>query len=138
MEHAMEKHKVHYSELGLANTREMFAKAMAGKYAVPAYNFNSLEQLQAIVSACVETSSPVILQVSKSARGYVGDIMLRFMVMGAVQMARDMGSRIPITLHLDHGDSLDLARSCIDSGFSSVMIDGSHLSYAENVALARK
>ncbi|MBC7962261.1 MAG: class II fructose-1,6-bisphosphate aldolase [Steroidobacteraceae bacterium] len=134
----MEKQKVHYRELGLSNTREMFTKAMAGKYAIPAYNFNNLEQLQAIVTACVETNSPVIIQVSKGARSYANETMLRCMAMGAVQMAREAGSSIPICLHLDHGDTFELCKSCIDSGFSSVMIDGSHLPYEENVALAKK
>ncbi len=134
----MEKQKIHYKELGLANTKEMFTRAMAGKYAIPAYNFNNLEQLQAIVTACVETGSPVIIQVSKGARSYANETMLRFMAMGAVQMAREAGSNIPICLHLDHGDSFELCKSCIDSGFSSVMIDGSHLPFEENVALAKK
>jgi fructose-bisphosphate aldolase class II len=134
----MEKQRVHYAELGLANTKEMFTKAMAGKYAIPAYNFNNLEQLQAIITACAETNSPVIIQVSKGARSYANETMLRFMAMGAVQMARENGSNIPICLHLDHGDSFELCKSCIDSGFSSVMIDGSHLPYEENVALTRK
>ncbi|MCM2264003.1 MAG: class II fructose-1,6-bisphosphate aldolase [Desulfuromonadales bacterium] len=129
---------VHFSELGLANTREMFAKAMAGGYAIPAYNFNNLEQLQAIITACAETGSPVIVQVSKGARDYADQTMLRYMAMGAVAMARKMGSNIPICLHLDHGDSFELCKSCVDSGFSSVMIDGSHLPYEENVALTRK
>ncbi len=129
---------VHFSELGLANTREMFAKAMAGGYAIPAYNFNNLEQLQAIITACAETASPVIVQVSKGARDYADQTMLRYMAMGAVAMARGMGSNIPICLHLDHGDSFELCKSCVDSGFSSVMIDGSHLPYDENVALTRK
>ena len=134
----MEKQKVHYSELGLSNTKEMFSKAMAGKYAVPAYNFNNLEQLQAIVTGCTETNSPVIIQVSKGARSYANETMLRFMAMGAVKMAREAGSNIPICLHLDHGDSFELCKSCVDSGFSSVMIDGSHLPFEENVALAKK
>jgi fructose-bisphosphate aldolase class II len=134
----MEKRKVHYSELGLVNTKEMFAKAMAGKYAIPAYNFNNLEQIQAIITACAETGSPVIIQVSKGARSYANETMLRYLAMGAVEMAREMGSNIPICLHLDHGDSFELCTSCIDSGFSSVMIDGSHLPYDENVALTRK
>jgi fructose-bisphosphate aldolase class II len=134
----MEKQKIHYRELGLSNTKEMFSKAMAGKYAIPAYNFNNLEQLQAIVTACVETNSPVIIQVSKGARSYANETMLRYMAMGAVQMAREVGSNIPICLHLDHGDSFELCKSCVDSGFSSVMIDGSHLPFEENVALARK
>ena len=133
----MEK-KVHFSELGLSNTRAMFKDAVNGGYAIPAYNFNNLEQLQAIVTACAETSSPVIIQVSKGARDYANATMLRYMAMGAVQMAREMGSNIPICLHLDHGDSFEICKSCIDSGFSSVMIDGSHLPYAENVALTRK
>jgi fructose-bisphosphate aldolase class II len=134
----MEKQKVHYSELGLSNTKEMFSKAMAGKYAIPAYNFNNLEQLQAIITACIETNSPVIIQVSKGARSYANETMLRCMAMGAVQMAREAGSNIPICLHLDHGDSFELCKSCVDSGFSSVMIDGSHLPFEENVALAKK
>ena len=134
----MEKQNVHYSELGLSNTKEMFSKAMAGKYAIPAYNFNNLEQLQAIVTACVETSSPVIIQVSKGARSYANETMLRYMAMGAVRMAREAGSNIPICLHLDHGDTFELCKSCVDSGFSSVMIDGSHLPFEENMALAKK
>src|SRR5512145_408313 len=129
---------VHFSEIGLANTREMFHQAMAGGYAIPAYNFNNLEQLQAIVMACAETASPVIVQVSKGARDYANETMLRYMALGAVKMAREMGSKIPICLHLDHGDSFELCKSCVDSGFSSVMIDGSHLPYEENVALTRR
>ena len=129
---------VHYSELGLVNTRDMFAKAMAGGYAIPAYNFNNLEQLQAIVTACVESRSPVIVQVSKGAREYANATMLRYMAMGAVKMARELGVDLPICLHLDHGDSFELCMSCVDNGFSSVMIDGSHLPFDENVALTRK
>jgi fructose-bisphosphate aldolase, class II len=130
---------ISYKELGLVNTRDMFKKAMAGKYAVPAFNFNNMEQLQAIVSACAETKSPVILQVSKGARDYANQTLLKFMAQGAVQMAKDMGWTNPqIALHLDHGDSFELAKSCIESGFSSVMIDGSHLSYNENIALTKK
>ncbi len=130
--------KVHYSELGLVNTRDMFARAMAGGYAIPAYNFNNLEQLQAIVTACVESRSPVIIQVSKGAREYANATMLRYMAMGAVKMAKEMGMDLPVCLHLDHGDSFDICKACVDNGFSSVMIDGSHLPYEENVALTRK
>ncbi|MBE3130147.1 MAG: class II fructose-bisphosphate aldolase, partial [Acidobacteria bacterium] len=135
---------VSYKDLGLANTRDMFRRAFAGQYAVPAYNFNNMEQLQAIITACVETRSPVILQISSGARKYANQTLLRYMAEGAVRMARDMekgmGSdwEIPITLHLDHGDSFELAKSCIDNGFSSVMIDGSPLSYEENIALTRQ
>jgi fructose-bisphosphate aldolase class II len=124
--------------LGLVNTREMFQRAVGGGYAIPAYNFNNLEQLQAIIVACAETASPVIVQVSKGARDYANQTMLRYMAMGAVQMAREMGSQIPIALHLDHGDTFEVCKSCVDSGFSSVMIDGSHLPYDENVAETRK
>ena len=129
---------VSYKDLGLVNSRDIFAKAVSGGYAIPAYNFNNLEQLQAIVTACAETRSPVILQVSKGARSYANETMLRYMAMGAVEMARELGAEIPIVLHLDHGDSFELCKNCIDSGFSSVMIDGSHLPYEENVALTRK
>lgn len=129
---------VDYKDLGLVNTRELFRNAVAGGYAIPAYNFNNLEQLQAIIIACAETRSPVIVQVSKGARSYANATMLRYMAMGAVEMAREMGVNLPIVLHLDHGDSFELCKSCIDSGFSSVMIDGSHLPYDENVALTRR
>ncbi|MDI3543701.1 MAG: fructose-bisphosphate aldolase, class [Candidatus Atribacteria bacterium] len=129
---------VHFTELGLVNTREMFKKALAGKYAVPGYNFNNMEQLQAIITACVECNSPVILQISKGARQYANQTLLRYMVPGAVQMAREMGSNVPIALNLDHGDSFELAKSCVDYGFSNVMIDGSHLPYEENVAITKK
>lgn len=129
---------VSYRDLGLVNSRDLFKQAVSGGYAIPAYNFNNLEQLQAIITACAETKSPVILQVSKGARNYANETMLRYMAMGAVQMAREMGSNIPIVLHLDHGDSFETCKSCIESGFSSVMIDGSHLAYDENVALTRK
>jgi fructose-bisphosphate aldolase class II len=127
-----------YQELGLVNTREMFEQAMAGGYAVPAYNFNNMEQLQAIVIGCAQSNSPVILQVSGSARKYAHATMVPHMVRGAVAMARRMGSAIPIALHLDHGDSYELAKDCIDSGFSSVMLDGSHHSFEENVRLTRQ
>jgi fructose-bisphosphate aldolase class II len=129
---------VSYKDIGLVNTKVMFQKAVTGGFAVPAYNFNNMEQLQAIIRGCVETDSPVILQLSKGAREYANQTMLRYMAMGAVQMMREMGGNIPIALHLDHGDSYDLCVSCIENGFSSVMIDGSHLSYEENVALTRK
>jgi fructose-bisphosphate aldolase class II len=129
---------VHYEELGLVNTRDLFKKAMRGGYAIPAFNFNNMEQLQAIVAASVETKSPVILQVSKGARQYANQTLLQYMAKGAVEVAREMGYAIPIALHLDHGDSFDLAKSCIETGFSSVMIDGSHLPYEENIKLTKR
>ena len=117
---------VDYKSLGLVNTREMFAKAVHGGYAIPAFNFNNMEQLQAIIKAAADTKSPVILQVSKGARNYANPILLRYMAQGAVEYAKSLGWEHPqIVLHLDHG-------------FSSVMIDGSHLPYEENVALTKK
>lgn len=126
---------IHYKDLGLVNTKFMFQMAMEGGFAVPAYNFNNLEQLQAVIRGCVESDSPVILQISRGARKYANQTMLRYMAMGAVQMTKEMGGEIPIAVHLDHGDSYDLCLECIQNGFSSVMIDGSHLSYEENIAL---
>ncbi len=129
---------VSYKELGFVNTREMFAKAMKEGYAVPAYNFNNMEQLQAIITACTESRSPVILQVSKGARKYADATLLRYMGRGAIEMMKTLGKPVPVALHLDHGDSFELCKDCIDSGFSSVMIDGSALPYEENVALTKK
>ena len=130
---------VNYKDLGLVNTKEMFAKAVKGGYAIPAFNFNNMEQLQAIIQAAAETKSPVILQVSKGARQYANATLLRYMAEGAVAYAKELGWEHPqIVLHLDHGDSFETCKSCIDSGFSSVMIDGSHLPYDENVALTKK
>jgi len=134
---------INYKDLGLVNTKEMFKKAMDGSYAVPAYNFNNMEQIQAIITACVETQSPVILQVSSGARKYANQILLKYMAQGAAAMMREMAKeknlkQIPIALHLDHGDTFELCKSCIESGFSSVMIDGSHHSYEENIALTKK
>jgi len=127
-----------YKDLGLVNTKDMFAKAIKGGFAIPAYNFNNMEQMQAIIQACVETKSPVILQVSAGARKYANSNLLRNMARGAVEYAHELGCDIPIVLHLDHGDSFELCKDCIESGFSSVMIDGSHLSYEDNVALTKK
>ncbi|MBE6337132.1 MAG: class II fructose-1,6-bisphosphate aldolase [Lentimicrobiaceae bacterium] len=130
---------ISYKTLGLVNTREMFKKAVKGGYAIPAFNFNNMEQLQAIIMASVETKSPVILQVSKGARNYANQTLLRYMAEGAVEYAKELGCEKPeIVLHLDHGDTFETCKSCIDMGFSSVMIDGSHLPYDENVALTKK
>ena len=130
---------VSYKQLGLVNTKEMFAKAVKGGYAIPAFNFNTMEQMQAIVQAAVETKSPVIMQVSKGARKYANPTILRYMAQGAVEYAKELGCANPqIVLHLDHGDSFETCKSCIDSGFSSVMIDGSSLPFEENIALTKK
>ncbi|MFA4181167.1 class II fructose-bisphosphate aldolase [Xylanibacter rodentium] len=128
-----------YKSLGLVNTREMFKKAINGGYAIPAFNFNNMEQLQAIIKASSELKSPVILQVSKGARNYANQTLLQYMAQGAVEYAKELGCNHPeVVLHLDHGDSFELCKSCVDMGFSSVMIDGSSLPYDENVALTKK
>lgn len=127
-----------YKDLGLVNSKELFQKAVKGGYAIPAYNFNNLEQLQAILQACVETKSPVILQVSSGARKYANATLLRNMAKGATEYVKELGYNIPVVLHLDHGDTFELCKDCIDNGFSSVMIDGSHHSYEDNIALTKK
>ncbi len=130
---------VDYKSLGLVNTREMFKRAINGGYAIPAFNFNNMEQLQAIIKAAADLKSPVILQVSKGARNYANPTLLRYMSQGAVEYAKELGVNHPeIVVHLDHGDSFETCKSCIDMGFSSVMIDGSSLPYDENVALTKK
>lgn len=134
---------INYKKLGFVNTRAMFKDAMKRQYAVPAYNFNNMEQLQAIIIACLETQSPVILQISKGARQYADQTLLTYLAQGAVQMMKRMAKEkklkpIPIALHLDHGADYEICKSCVDNGFSSVMIDGSHLSYEENVKLTKK
>ena len=129
---------VSYKDLGFVNTREMFKDAMKNGYAVPAYNFNNLEQIQAIITACQKSRSPVILQVSKGARDYANATLLRWMGRGAIEMMKEMGKPVPVAMHLDHGDTFELCKSCIDMGFSSVMIDASSKPFAENVALTKK
>jgi len=131
--------KAPYKELGFVNTREMFKNAMRDGYAVPAYNFNNMEQLQAILTACVQSRSPVILQISKGARNYANATLLRWMGRGAIEMIKEMKEGpVPVALHLDHGDTFELCKSCIEMGFSSVMIDGSSKSYEENIALTKQ
>ena len=129
---------ISYKELGLVNTIEMFKKAMAGQYAIPAYNFNNLEQLQAIILGCAESDSPFILQVSSGARKYANQTLLRFMAQGAAELLKEINPHLKFTLHLDHGDTFELCQSCVDTGFSSVMIDGSHHSFGDNMALTKK
>ena len=129
---------VNYKDLGLVNSKEIFAKAIDGGYAIPAVNFNNMEQMQAIIQACVEAKSPLILQVSSGARKYANQTLLRYMAQGAVEYAKELGYAIPVVLHLDHGDTFELCKSCIDYGFSSVMIDGSAHTYEDNVALTRQ
>jgi fructose-bisphosphate aldolase class II len=127
-----------YKDLGLTPTKDMYVKAVDGKYAIPGYNFNNLEQLQAIMTACIETSSPVILQVSSGARKYANQTLLRHLAHGAMDLVKEAGSNIQVALHLDHGDTFDLCVSCIETGFSSVMIDGSSNSFEDNITLTKK
>ncbi len=129
---------VSFNDLGLSNTKRMFEVALERRFAVPGYNFSNLEQLQAIIIGCGETNSPVILQNSPKAGEYANRAMVRYLVEGAVAMAKDMGYAIPIALHLDHGNSFELAKTCINSGFSSVMFDGSHLEYDQNISITKE
>ncbi len=129
---------VSYKELGFSNTKKMFKIALEREFAISGYNINNLEQLQAIIIGCGESESPVIIQISQGARIYANQTMLRYLGQGGVEMAKENGYSIPIALHLDHGNSFELAKSCIDSGFSSIMFDGSHLEYEENIAITRK
>ena len=119
--------------MALVTTKEMFKKAYEGKYAVGAFNVNNMEIIQGIVDAAAETKSPLVLQVSAGARKYANPIYLKKLVEAAV-----IDSGVDIALHLDHGDSFEICKQCIDDGFTSVMIDGSALSYEENVALTKK
>ncbi|MGL4949830.1 MAG: class II fructose-1,6-bisphosphate aldolase [Anaeroplasmataceae bacterium] len=119
--------------MALVNTKELFKKAYEGKYAIGAFNICNMESIQGIVDAAKDEMSPVILQVSNGARKYAKPIYLKKMVEAAV-----IDSNIPIVLHLDHGDSFETCKECIDSGFTSVMIDGSHLSFEDNIALTKK
>ena len=114
----------HYEELGLVNTRAMFQEAMAGHYAVPAYNFNNLEQLEAIIIGCIQSKSPVILQCSGGARKYMHEAMVPHLVKGGLEMMEAMGARIPIALHLDHGDTFELAKACINLGQDTDLATG--------------
>ena len=117
----------------LVNTKEMFQKAYAGGYAIGAFNVNNMEIIQGITEAAKEEKAPLILQVSAGARKYANHTYLMKLVEAAL-----IETNLPVCLHLDHGDSFDLCKSCIDGGFTSVMIDGSHLPFAENIALTKK
>jgi fructose-bisphosphate aldolase class II len=130
--------KYDYRELGLVNTREMFKVANEKGYAVPAFNFNNMEQALAIVEACAEMGSPVILQCSSGARKYMGKEIVPMLAKAMVEQAKAMGSDIPVALHLDHGSDLELIKDCIDYGFSSVMIDGSHYDFEKNIEISKE
>ena len=117
----------------LTHTRELFAKALKGKYALGAFNVNNMEVLQAIIEACEEEKAPVMLQISKGARQYANPVYLNKLIEAAVSL-----SNIPIAVHLDHGDTFELCKDCIDEGFTSVMIDASHEPFEKNVEICRK
>ncbi|EKD57033.1 MAG: hypothetical protein ACD_58C00019G0002, partial [uncultured bacterium] len=113
----------------LVSSKEMLAKAYAGGYAIGAFNVNNMEMIQGITEAAKEEKAPLILQVSSGARKYANQTYLVKLVEAAL-----IETDLPICLHLDHGDSFELCKSCIDGGFTSVMIDGSHLSFEDNIA----
>ena len=121
------------SERKLVGTAEMFKKAQEGNYAIGAYNVNNMEILQAIAEAAEETKSPIILQVSAGARKYANQTYLIKLVEAALKT-----TTVPIALHLDHGEDFEICKSCIDGGFSSVMIDGSRFPIEENIAVTKK
>ncbi|MDD4702132.1 MAG: class II fructose-bisphosphate aldolase, partial [Desulfovibrio sp.] len=118
----------------LTNPKEMFAAAYTGGYAVGAFNVNNMEIIQGIMNAASEEKSPVILQVSSGARKYAGQDY----IMKLVDAALDVDASVPVAVHLDHGPSFEMCRDCIDGGFTSVMIDGSHLAFEENIALTKQ
>jgi fructose-bisphosphate aldolase, class II len=127
-----------YKEFGFVNTEVMLKKAYNEKYAIPAFNFVCLEQMLAILDACIETSSPFILQSSANVRKYIGEIMVQRMAQACVEIINQKGLKIPMALNLDHGISFEECASCVDSGFSSVMFDGSALPYEKNIELTSK
>lgn len=124
--------------MGLVTTKEMFKKAYDGGYAVGAFNVNNMEIIQGIIDAAIKTNSPVILQVSAGARKYANPIYLKKLVEAAVEYTKSMGKDIPIVLHLDHGDSFEICKDCIDGGFTSVMFDGSKLDFEENIRVTKQ
>src|SRR5665647_2245390 len=119
--------------MALVTTKEMFKKAYEGGYAIGAFNVNNMEIVQGITEAAKENNAPVILQISAGARKYASHTYLVKLVEAAL-----IETNLPICLHLDHGDTFELCKSCIDGGFTSVMIDGSHHSFQDNIALTKQ
>lgn len=117
----------------LTHTRDLFAKALKGKYALGAFNVNNMELIQAIVEACEEEKAPLILQISRGARQYAHPVYLKKLIEAAISL-----SNIPVAVHLDHGDTFELCKECIDEGFTSVMIDASHEPFEKNVEICRR
>ncbi len=129
---------VSFKELGLHNTKKMFEVALDRHFAIPGYNVTNLEQFQAVLTGCGETNSPLIIQINPTSLFYANEIILKHITQGCVELAKELGYHIPIALHLDHGNSYELCKSCIETGFSSVMIDGSHLNYDKNIKLTKQ
>ena len=125
--------------MAIVTTTEMFKKAYEGGYAVGAFNVNNMEIIQGITEAAIEQRAPLILQVSKGARSYAKHVYLMKLIEAAIADAEQTaGFDLPIAVHLDHGDSFELCKSCIDGGFSSVMIDASSKSFEDNIALTKQ
>ena len=125
--------------MALVTSTEMFKKAYDGGYAIGAFNVNNMEIIQGITEAAIEKRAPLILQVSKGARAYAKHVYLMKLIEAAIEDAEQTaGFDLPIVVHLDHGDTFELCKSCIDGGFTSVMIDGSSKSFEDNIALTRQ
>ena len=125
--------------MALVTSTEMFKKAYNGGYAIGAFNVNNMEIIQGITEAAIEKRAPLILQVSKGARAYAKHVYLMKLIEAAIEDAEQTaGFDLPIVVHLDHGDTFELCKSCIDGGFTSVMIDGSSKSFEDNIALTRQ
>ena len=125
--------------MALVTTKEMFKKAYDGGYAIGAFNVNNMEIIQGITEAAIEEKAPLILQVSKGARAYAKHVYLMKLIEAAIADAEQTaGFDLPICVHLDHGDTFELCKSCIDGGFTSVMIDGSSKSFKDNIALTKQ
>ena len=124
--------------MGLTTTKELFKKAYEGHYAIGAFNVNNMEIVQGIMEAARETNSPVILQVSAGARKYANPIYLKKLVEAAIECNNQSGVDIPVVLHLDHGADFEICKECIDSGFTSVMFDGSKYDFDENVRITKQ
>ena len=123
----------------IVTSKEMFEKAYAGGYAIGAFNVNNMEIIQGITEAAIEQRAPLILQVSKGARSYAKHVYLMKLIEAAVEDAeQSAGFALPICVHLDHGDSFEICKSCIDGGFTSVMIDASSKSFEDNIALTKQ
>ena len=125
--------------MAFVTTKEMFKKAYEGGYAVGTFNVNNMEIIQGITEAAIENRAPLVLQVSKGARAYAKHVYLMKLIEAAIQDAeQSAGFDLPVCVHLDHGDSFELCKSCIDGGFTSVMIDGSSKSFEDNIALTKQ